>query len=623
MKTCLSLIPFFSVFTDSLHAQVNRPVSLDTERVSRIASMLPEQTKGIGSVYKYREVWDKLYESSRYDRTIFLADSILRNGFPVWNQDLYDRFFTHGDTQAGKSMINRRLRALSILVWSECLENKGRFVSAIHDALYDIMRQKTWVNPRNFNPKNYRGLVELATAMNAVALSQTVYLLDDKLPSKVKEDVLTSLYTRAYTPILDALDRRNTDHDHWLTSTGNWNPVCLAGLTVSALTLIPDRRERAKFVAMAERYISNYLIGFTHDGYCSEGINYYNYGMRHYILLREKMLEDTDGKIDLFEQNPKIRRIARFPVDMEIINRVYPAIADCEMGMKPLPMVMYYLSKTIGLDFDIKKQMLMGESDNLTDALLCLFPNSTDNTKGQEMKIEPGRLRSYFKNAGVLIVRPFKDSDKQMGACLKGGHNKEHHNHNDIGSYTLVVGDQMIVEDPGLIPYNIKTFGTERYTAFKSLGSYGHPVPLVGGKDQRSAREAEAIVRETNLTDKTDQMKMDISAAYDVPALKKLTREFIFNRENTSLTVKDEFSFGEAQAFETAITSRANWRLDGNKIIFERGAYKAIAIINTPDCGFHLYEETINEGGEPYIRIAIRLNKKVLHGYITIIYHIE
>ena len=623
MKTRISLLLFFIAFTGCLHAQVNRPVPLDRKRVSRIASMLPEQTKGIGSVYKDREIWDKLYENGKYDRTIFLADSIKKNGFPEWNQDIYDRVFTHGDTQVGKSMINRRLNALSILVWSECLENKGRFVSVIHDALYDIMGQKTWVNPRNFNPENYRGLVELATAMNAVALSQTVYLLDDKLPQKVREDVLASLYTRAYTPVLDALDRKNTDHDHWLTSTGNWNPVCLAGLTVSALTLIPDRRERAKFVAMTERYISNYLIGFTPDGYCSEGINYYNYGMRHYILLREKIREDTAGKIDLFEQNPKIRRIARFPVDMEIINRVYPAIADCETGMKPLPSVMYYLSKTLGLGFDIEKQMLMGESGNLTDALLCLFPNSTDNAKVQETKIDPDRSRSYFKDAGVLVVRSFEGSDKQMGACLKGGHNKEHHNHNDIGSYTLVVGNQMIVEDPGLIPYTIKTFGAERYTAFKSLGSYGHPVPLVAGTEQGSGREAEAIVLEKNQTDKTDQMKMDISAAYNVPALKKLTREFIFNRENTSLTVKDEFSFGEAQAFETAITTRANRKLDGNKIIFERGAYKAIAIINTPDCGFHLYEETIREGGEPYTRIAIRLNKKVLKGYITIIYHME
>jgi Heparinase II/III-like protein. len=622
MKT--NILVFLSIFcfAGSLHAQVKKVMPLDRERVQQIAEMLPEQTKGIGHNYKDREVWGRLYQSGKYDQTIFFADSILKKGFPAWRQDLYDRVFTHGDTQSGKTMINTRLRALAILVWSECLENKGRFVPMIREALYDIMAQKSWVNPRNFNQKNYGGLVELATAMNATALSQTVYLLDDKLPEKVKKDVLRSLYTRAYNPIMEALDRKNTDHDHWLTSTGNWNPVCLEGLTVSVLTLISDRMERAKFITMSERYVQNYSLGFTDDGYCSEGINYYNYGMRHYIVLREKILEHTAGKIDLFTQNPKIREIAQFPVNMEIINDVYPAIADCEMDMKPLPVVIYYLNKALGLGFNMEKQEPVGQSDNLTDALICLFPNSSDSVKATE-EIISYRLRSYFNDAGVLVVRPFENSVKQMGACLKGGHNKEHHNHNDVGSYTLVVDDRMMIEDPGLIPYNIKTFSAERYTAFKSLASYGHPVPLVAGKLQRNARDARAVIVEMEQTDKTDRIKMDISSVYDVPDLGSLTREFVFNRESVSLTVKDEFTFRKPQVFETAITTRAGWKRDGNKILLERDGRKANAIIETNGCGFNIYEEVISEGGKPYTRLAIRLNERVPDGFIKIIYHIE
>jgi len=32
------------------------------------------------------------------------------------------------------------------------------------------------------------------------------------------------------------------------------------------------------FAAAAEKYVENFLAGFTPDGYCSEGLGYWNYG---------------------------------------------------------------------------------------------------------------------------------------------------------------------------------------------------------------------------------------------------------------------------------------------------------------------------------------------------------
>ena len=77
------------------------------------------------------------------------------------------------------------------------------------------------------------------------------------------------------------------------TVTNNWNSVCLAGVTGAALTLLADKEERAYFVAAAEKYNVYGMKGYADDGYCSEGVGYYNYGFRAYILLREEVCRDT------------------------------------------------------------------------------------------------------------------------------------------------------------------------------------------------------------------------------------------------------------------------------------------------------------------------------------------
>ena len=56
-----------------------------------------------------------------------------------------------------------------------------------------------------------------------------------------------------------------------------------AGVTGAALALLPDKEERAYFVAAAEKYNVYGIKGYADDGYCSEGVGYYNYGFRAYI----------------------------------------------------------------------------------------------------------------------------------------------------------------------------------------------------------------------------------------------------------------------------------------------------------------------------------------------------
>lgn len=596
------LLAFFIVFPASA---IEKVAPLDMNRVREIALMLPESTSGMGPTYKDRSLWDKLYQSGSYKKSMESADKMLAEGFPKWDQAAYSRVFTHGDTQSGKDMISMRLRSFCTLVWAECLENKGRFVPIITSYLYDIMGQETWVFPRNYSKKNCGGLIELATALYSHALSQSVYMLDDKLPESVRRDVLKELYTRAFNPLMGTFEGKNKDHG-WLTSAYNWNPVCLEGVVCAAMEMIPDRMERAKFVYIGEKYVSNYMEGFKDDGYCTEGVSYYNFGMTHYIVLREKLLQDTNGRIDLFRNNSKIRNVAAFPQNIEIINGVYPSIADCGSTTMPSTVVMRYLGRTLGMDLPVSKAPLLGVTGDVTIDYMDVYQNYGAEAGVPDDYRTP--LRSYFDQSGILMVRTADGSPKPFGAALKGGHNGEAHNHNDIGSYTIVSGKEKMVEDSGSIPYNSKTFGPERYTAFKSLGSYGHNVPLIGGKDQSEGAKHRAEILNTSFADGKDEIVMDLALAYDIPELKELVRDFVFDRKSLTLTVIDRFSFESEQVFESAITTRSDVRVLGKKRIeLTRGDEKVLLKIKSSSRKFEVIPEEITEGKIPYTRIAIRL----------------
>ena len=86
---------------------------------------------------------------------------------------------------------------------------------------------------------------------------------------------------KVFRPVYRCLEE--TKPFWWFTATNNWNSVCLAGVTGAALALLPDKEERAYFVAAAEKYNVYGMKGYADDGYCSEGVGYYNYGFRAYI----------------------------------------------------------------------------------------------------------------------------------------------------------------------------------------------------------------------------------------------------------------------------------------------------------------------------------------------------
>lgn len=95
------------------------------------------------------------------------------------------------------------------------------------------------------------------------------------------------------------------------------------------------------------------------------------------------------------------------------------------------------------------------------------------------------------------------------------------------------------------------------------LNSYGHPVPVVAGQLQAVGRHAAARVLEASFTDERDRFRLDLAAAYRVPALASLTRTFTHDRTARVLEISDEVRFTAPQTFSVPIiTYREVTRID-------------------------------------------------------------
>jgi len=621
--TTLLVIPAYVMSVQNLTLAAAGEV--DENRIETIAGQLSKKPAGFGLPIGNRGVWEKLSENDSFKKIISDADKLLEQPIPEQPDDLFLDFSRTGNRTRWQRVSGRRRSRVRTFALAECLENKGRFVPAFEEIVRELCSERTWVMPAhdrsltNFHGKSVD--IDLGSSALAWSLGTADYLLADKLSPETRRLLRDNLDRRIFQPYRDMVSGKRKKN-WWMTGTNNWNAVCLAAVTGSALAVIDSRDSRALFVAAAENYSKNFLEGFTDDGYCSEGLGYWNYGFGYYIMLSEVIYQATDGKADLL-QDAKVKQAATFGSRIEIINGVYPAFADCSVRAEPSSRLMYFISRRIGLGLRNWEQIdPVTAGGSLYQSMMYSFPNSASRSLPAQNASQGPGIRSWFENAGILICRPARSSASSLAVALKGGHNNEHHNHNDVGSFVLVLDDEPLLLDPGGEVYTARTFSSRRYES-KVLNSFGHPVPLVAGKLQRTGRQALGRIIRKEFTEDTDTLVLDISSAYDVPELEKLQRKFDYSRQGSgSLTVTDEVVFSKPCDFGTALVTFDKWQqLSGSSLVI-RDQGKALRVdIEVTGADFKIQPETIEEdlsGNKLPTRLGINLTRPVSRAVICL-----
>ena len=446
-------------------AAASRPATPpDEARIAAIAAALPEEPG---------------CETTSIDRTevdLPKAGKLLKKPVPDVPDALYLEFTQNGNRTRYQTARTRRFGNFIALVAAERQEGKGRFTAKM--------------------------------------LAETLVALKGRLPETSVRRTMDELDRRVFS--LYRADWAASKPKHWwFFGSNNWNPVCHCGVVCAALLVLPDRLDRARFVEAAMRAQPAFLSGFTPDGYCSEGMGYWNYGFGNYLTLGEAIRKATGGKFDLFAEGGAIARAAaEYPFAYQLQDGISPHFADG--GGNPA-------------EVNLAKCRRIWPGVGVAASL---------------------PVRSTFPVAQVFISRT--GGERPFSVALKGGHNAEHHNHNDVGTWTLMLDGEELAGDPGGEVYTARTFSARRYES-KVLNSFGHPVPRVGGTLQPKGRQYRAKVLKTSFADDRDEVVLDLSGAYPVPGIKRLERTVVFDRQARAFTVRDDAEFASPTEFDVPI----------------------------------------------------------------------
>ncbi|MBN1345776.1 MAG: heparinase II/III family protein [Phycisphaerae bacterium] len=609
----------------ALGAEVTSP---NPARVDALAKMLPESPRGVGPTIGDRQAWGPVARDPRFQTVVTDAVSLIGKPFPELSDAFFSECATARDRKRCGPILGDRRSRFARLTLAECIENRGRFLPAIETAIQEACSETSWMHPAHDHDllNVQRKVVEIDLNASALAwnLATAAYWLGDKLSPETRKLLGDELERRIFRPFTGMVTE-GKPRPWWLKGTSNWNAVCLAGVTGTALAAIEERRRRAWFLAAMETAIRNFISGFTDRGFCSEGVGYWCYGFGNYVKLAETVYQATDGRMDMFS-GEKVGQIAQFARRMEILPGVYPAFADCDPAVHPNARLMAFLSRRFGMGLrDVEAEGLLlaaGPTFSLPDLGLFGLANSATRRPASDSSWAGLPLRDWFPVAGLLICRPASGREHALGAALKGGHNAEHHNHNDVGSFVVALGKSVPLIDPGAENYYERTFGPRRYES-NVLNSYGHSVPRVAGTLQKPGKEFAAKVVRTVFTHQEDTLVLDIRAAYDVKPLRKLLRTFVFSRQGAGcLTVVDEVEFETPQSFGTALVTFYPHRTrTENELFIGEGRVTVRADVTVEGSTLQVRPEQIKEdlpGGQLPTRIGLDLSDPVTKGKITV-----
>ena len=594
---------------------------IDEARLAEIAAALPETPRADGAPASDRAKWDPL--AATREGQVAVRNAAKTSGAPVPDtpDDLYLEFSRNGNRTNYQKLYFRRKANFTWLYVGECLERRGRFIPKIAEYMDAFCAMKSWTLPAHdtsltcFNGKPH---VDLCSAELSRELAFCLSWLGDALPAATREKVCAEIDRRTFRPHLAYARGEDKELRHWWFHGGNnWNSVCNSCVVRAALAIVPDRRLRAEFVLHAEGSVPYALAGYTDDGYCSEGMGYWNYGYGHHLTMGLSLRAATGGKVDLFA-NPKTKTVMEYAYGFQLQDGKSPHFADG--GGNPSPSL-------LALGRQVWPDLVS------TAALKCpAFGFDTSHSSLRAFGQEPPPCaptmdalppRTWFPNAQVLISRKLQAGGLEWSVAIKGGHNAELHNHNDVGTYTVMMDGVEMCGDPGGEVYTRRTFSRDRYVS-KMLNSYAHPVPVVGGRLQRGGRAAAARVLRVDFSDAKDEIALDCTAAYDVPALKSLVRTMTFDRERNEVTIDDRASFSEPTAFEVPVITYRDWEKakGGMSFMFRKpSGRRTMSVDVSASAPVAFSDEEVENPGRPSPRrLLFSLAEPALEGRITTVF---
>jgi hypothetical protein len=500
------------------------------------------------------------------------AEADLASAWPVPLATAYARYFRDGDRTGYENVVFARDRRLSRAAVVAAVTLDPLWIDQVADGVTLLCEQSSWCWPAHDETRTVYGAVvptvtdpvlDLGAGEVAAQLAWVDQLLgaqlDDRVPG-VRARIRHEVDRRVLTPFVARRDW------HWLGLDGdvhNWSAWIHANLLVAALRLVDEPRRRADLVDLVIEGLDRYLASLPADGAIDEGYSYWWQGACRALealdllghatrgattlgALRETALRETALRETALRETA-LRETVAFPHRVHLGGDWYLNHADGP-ARPPADQPWHVLHRAARQVGD-RAAEAHAAAHRETAAPVA----SEDHGLGRLLRAltDPAWLAAapasaplprhvWFASTQVLLARPVAGSPAGLTLAVKGGHNGEHHNHNDVGSVLVALGGVPVLVDPGRPTYTAQTFGPGRYDIWTMQSSW-HNTPEIRGSAQRHGRRYAA--RDVCVVDSDSQsgLVLDLAAAYLREDVRQWRRDARLDRAAMRVVVRDSW----------------------------------------------------------------------------------
>ena len=536
-----------------------------------------------------RGYWDA-YSS---EEIIKNAESFLDYPWPPITAACFMEFKRSGNRKIMENVHFERRKALISLAFGELCENKGRFIEQIVNGLFSICEETYWGISAHWYgeygniPMSHKPYIDLFAAETAEHVSMICTLLRAPLLDfcpEILEIAEYELERRIKIPYLTHVDYSWMGYER---RPNNWNPWILSNLITVFLLYKKDSEELERALTKMLTEIQFYYDGLPDDGGCDEGPDYWGKAGGSLFEFVYQLKLSTGGALDLFSDE-KLKNIALYMKNAHIQGADFICFADCVPSKKygHAPLIYGYgketgerelidLSREVYLDGN--SEVYFKPTDSVRRNLIC-----------HDFSKEIIALGSIRSSAGTKVMQELQVATVKRGDFIiaaKGGHNRESHNHNDVGSFSFYDNEVSILADVGIGTYTKQTFSPDRYKIPWVRSSY-HNLPVINGCEQPDGIE----YRADSFSVSDGKITTSFAAAYEPQAgIDKLQREISLSESGLSVT--DSFSFAEnsGKTVREVLVTALDVEISGNSAVLG-GKYILSASVGSISSEFASFE---------------------------------
>ncbi len=420
------------------------------------------------------------------------------------NYSYYTLIYKNGNRELWQEIYYERRKRLCYLQLLAVANDE--YLEELENVLAVILEEYTWVLPahnlKSDNTFDYT-VIDLFSAETGFYLSETLFVFNDKLSKDIKYRIKTELKTR----IIDNYENRE---QLWYGIRNNWAAVCAGGVGITYMYAFPERFEKVK-----ERLFNTmecYLSGTREDGVTPEGVGYWVYGFGFFICF-------FDIYNQLYGEYPEILK------QNKILNTLKYIDNACMGGNCYLPFADGgYMKTYVHTSVAYAAKRLFGDNFTLPNCKIdqdfVMQPETVGKSRWLRVlygidkfglgAIKEQEIKTVYYDESEIFIR----KNKNYTFAAKCGHNLEMHNHNDVGSFQIVVDGKSAIVDAGPAEYTWRYFNDNDFRYSEEVfgaGSMGHSVPIVNGKYQ-----SEGLKFSGKVLEQTDlNFKLDMAATYE------------------------------------------------------------------------------------------------------------